>query len=320
MSLTFEPPVCSESPIQADLHTALQKLLDRPGVIKHPIRPSAITQCQRQIWYQYQNFKKPGAVPTLPTGTRKLMTFDRGHRAEKQVGDWLRQIDKYEVVPFKQQFKVAEIPDPNSPNGILEIYGEIDFILVERATGKKRLLDVKSVAERTFLNIYDTNRPKLSNYLQQQLYMHPLRKVGINEGTLYYENANTQAFKVLEFPYDPVAYDYAVSRGAELVRQCGLRTAPPREYLIGEWQCDPKYCDFHDYCYAPLNTNAEYSVNVDDSQLDRLLANKLSIEDEASVIKYLQNFGDAATYRYKNYLLKIKRLKTKLKLDVTNAP
>jgi hypothetical protein len=317
IKVNFDLPTCEPHPLERDLNKLLFELLSEP-ISKHPVRPSALMHCARQLYFQYRNWKNPGEIPATPMGVRKLMTFKRGHETEKLVGSWLAQLPGYKVLEYKKQIPIDTIKKEEfGGKEDFHLTGEIDRFLVA-PDGTRSILDVKSMAERTFLRIYETRKPHEGHYFQQQCYLHGMR-AAVHQAMLYCENKNTQAYTTLTFPYDERAWTTARGRIVYLLSLMEKETPPPREYIFGEWQCDPRYCDFHDYCYAWLKTRPPQPIGAHFGEYSEkiLTGKKLTADESGQLIKQLQYYGDGGVFHLGPRTLTIKKLKTKLSLDIS---
>lgn len=315
----YKAPVCNISSLQKDFEKNLAVILKEEKK-RYPLSPSTAMNCYRKLSYELINWEKPGSIGSVPMGGRKLLVFARGHMVEKMMGEWLAKVPGVEVIICKERFPIHD----NEETG-LKIDGEIDMFI--KQNGKLKLLDVKDTNTQTFQSIAyeggkEQNRPKFSNYIQQQLYLHSkfCKDKGVNEGILLYENKDTQETHFLEFPYDENIALWAIKRLENIYANRGH--VLPREFLFGsDWNCRPQYCEFHDYCYAPLETKRNKPVVLTDEAIEvidnYLGAAKTTKDDDMRVIYALFQRGDSHEYHYKGKTFTIKKLKTTLSLDVT---
>jgi hypothetical protein len=285
------------SPIKKYFEDTLYRILHEDKEPRYPLSPSAATNCMRQLWYSLKNYEEPGSIPCESFGTRKLLVFERGHRVEKQVCDWLAKVPELEVIENKERFPIVSFDGK-------DITGEIDRIVIDKKTGVKYILDVKSVNTRGFQEVKKSGKPKESHYYQVNTYLYSdwAKDQGLTHGMIYYENADTNDYEILEWEYDEAAAVYALDRLHWVYSGKNDSTPVPREFVRGQpdgngWRCNPMYCQFYNYCYFPItHSKEEKTIEEEDKELEILNANG---EDHKLILHLWGEYGDSLVYHYK---------------------
>lgn len=259
-----------------------------------PLRPSSCLKPLRDLYYDLQNFYKPGTVPKQPLEARIKLIFQFGHLTETLLKKVFAYT--YGVVNEQERVKYGELTD--SEGNIIPLTGSIDWASL--MGGKTLVLcDAKSIGDFPF-----KKAPKAENIAQMQLYMHSDwgRKNNVDRALLIYFNKNTSDIKCIEVPYKPDLAEKLLARLRLAFDHYKSSTVPPREYLAGcDWQADYGSYKDHDnqeFTLEPehrdtVEVQEEYSRPKNDKQAIRehveKYGNKVALYlDKVAYISYIE--------------------------------
>jgi len=190
-------------------------------------------KCRLQLWLRYNNYHKKNKN----NGT-KLM-FKQGNNLHEILADLIKKglPDNWEVVGVEKQISIDFIT------------GRYDCQIINKTTGKKYIIDFKTVRGAAFNYL---NKPKGSHILQVQSYMLAENADG---GFVIYADREGQNF-VKQF--EVKRNDEKVKKSIEIAKNITYSEIAPKilspKIRINEnkgnnsvvadlrWQC--KYCDF----------------------------------------------------------------------------
>lgn len=189
--------------------------------------PSEIGNCLRKLWYSY---KYPQEIePDL------LKIFEVGNIMHGFVTEVLSS-DRNKDVKLLQ----TEFPFKIKLEDFL-ISGRVDDLVLVNKSGKKLLVEVKSIKDISFVE-----EPRTNHVTQLMFYMHSL---GIHNGLILYVDKNNLQSKIFEIPFDKNRSEMILERFRILhknLKENKLPLAEAKEIEDINWMC--KLCEYKDKC------------------------------------------------------------------------
>lgn len=243
--------------LRDSLFESVGPAFDKPGdKAFFPLRPSGCLKPLRDLYYDLQNYYKPGTIPKEDFEPRVKLIFEFGHLTETL----LKKLFSHNFEVLFEQEKVTYGTLTDKEGNEIALTGSIDWaVKLDSYSTAITLCDAKSIGDYPF-----KSAPKEDNIAQMQLYMHSDwgRKHDVNKALLIYFNKNNSDLKCIEIAYDSglatkllkrlqLAYDY-YKRGE----------VPPREYLAGlDWRADySSYKDYDNEEFSPSQTRTKEHI------------------------------------------------------------
>lgn len=183
--------------------------------------------CDRKLWYKSQGHQEPAPEPRI------LRLFDRGHKEEDRVVEWLEGIgckiwDQQKRVIYKDFFS-----------------GHIDGLIlgVKEAPEKVHLFECKTTNDKGFKKLQKEGIG-FQHRVQMSVYM---RLLGIDRALYIAVNKNDDDLYIERYKLDPKFADAQLARAERIAKS---RT-PPERIGTGKpswYEC--KMCKFKEVCYA----------------------------------------------------------------------
>lgn len=208
------------------------------------IRISSAGSCPRRI--QLEAWGVEG--DPLPEST--LRAFEEGHLHEPSILEWAAQnlpMGPYTIVHNQMEVKITDW-----------LVGHIDGLAMNQ-NGKICLLEAKCLARRAFQELREkglqASHPQY--FIQVQLYLHALKKMGwaVNEAYLVARNKETPKVRMWDHHYERITYDptFVAEKISELnaIRQAIERREEitPPFHPDRNWQCRFPWCQYSRYCW-----------------------------------------------------------------------
>lgn len=183
-------------------------------------------ECSRKLWYRTKGHIEPKPEPRI------LRLFDRGHKEEDRIIEWLNGIgckvwDEQKEVRHKDFFT-----------------GHIDGLVigVKESPEKVHLLEMKTANDKKFKELVKNGIP-FQHKVQMNVYM---RLLGIDRALYIAVNKNDDDLYIERVKLDPKFADAQLLRAERIV---SLKEPPQR---IGNdspswYQC--RWCGFKDICF-----------------------------------------------------------------------
>jgi len=222
---------------------------------KHSIKfyPSSIGFCSRAIVYRMLNY------PASPLDPRILSIMDNGTQvhtrlenifqktnlmiaAELMIKDESLNISGRSDVIIKSPYETI----PN--NKIIKLYNIDKELVYEGSSNMIHLIEIKSINDNGFKRIL--NKADTKHKDQLTLYMNILK---IPNGSLLYENKNTQQLAEHIIKYNETDGDRVINQVKYCNKHAMNKTLPPREYEAHSFEC--RYCDYANIC-RPNNSKS----------------------------------------------------------------
>lgn len=195
--------------------------------------PSESGMCIRRSYYSY--------VSPKPTDPAVLRIFALGNSVHSFIAEALKASDIFSKVEEEKSLKI----NYEDPDTSFNVYGRIDDYVVTKDTGKKIIIEAKSVGD-----INRVSEPEPKHIMQIMLY---LAAEQADYGLLVYadkKNLNIRQFRV---DYDDALYRKVMSRFKDLDYHLKNKVLPPAEYYFDSkkvWEC--KYCPYFDNCMQDI--------------------------------------------------------------------
>lgn len=183
-------------------------------------------ECSRKLWYRSRQYKEPIPEPRI------LRLFDRGHKEEDRVLEWLNGIgceiwDQQKQVRYKDFFT-----------------GHIDGLVigVPEVPSKTHLLEVKTYNDKNFKKLQKEGVP-FQHKVQMQIYMYLL---GIDRVLYIAVNKNDDDLHIERIKLDK---EFAEAQLIKAERIIFMEKEPERIGPGNESFFKCKWCGMRDICY-----------------------------------------------------------------------
>ena len=198
--------------------------------------PSEIGMCMRRSYYSYLYPK--------PTDRSALRIFALGNNVHAFLAEALKSSSEFSLVEEEKPVKIVY----NDANSSFTIYGRIDDYVVTKSTGKKIIIEAKSVGE-----ISKINEPDPKHVMQIMLYLSAEQA---DYGMLVYADKKNLAIRQFRVDYDDTVYTKIMTRFKDLDYHLKNSKLPPAEYYFDAkkvWEC--KYCPYFSECMQAIANN-----------------------------------------------------------------
>lgn len=195
--------------------------------------PSESGMCMRRSYYTY--------LLPRPTDKAALRIFALGNNVHSFIAEALKSSDIFSLVEEERPLKISYEDKDTS----FKVYGRIDDYVVTKDTGKKIIIEAKSVGD---INRVDEPEPK--HVMQLMLYL------GAEEadyGLLVYADKKNLSIRQFRVDYDDDVYKKIVGRFKELDSHLREKRLPPAEFYFDSkkaWGC--KYCPYFSECMQAI--------------------------------------------------------------------
>ena len=195
--------------------------------------PSESGMCIRRSYYSY--------VSPKPTDRTALRIFALGNNVHSFIAQALKSSDVFSLVEEEKPLKIKY----EDSDTTFYVYGRIDDYVVTKDTGKKIIIEAKSVGD-----VNKVNEPETKHIMQLMLYLGAEK---VDYGLLVYADKKNLSIRQFRVDYDDKVYSKVMSRLKDLDYHLRNNLLPPAEYYFDSkkvWEC--KYCPYFNECMQAI--------------------------------------------------------------------
>lgn len=239
-----------------------------------PLRPSSALKSERELYYGLVDFYEPGRIVKTPIEGRNAMLLSLGHAIERHFIEHIERAFAVTHRNIRVHYATIEAADRR----VIELTGELDYVIESTKTGELIICDSKSSADFPF----KSGVPKDEHIAQINLYIHSswARERNINKSWIMYYNKNNSEIKIYEFEYSKQLAETIVNKFLKVLNSYISGVVPNREHVLGvDWQAAYSSYREHD--------NKEFTVPAEKRAKSKLKESEIEDLDRKELVKFL---------------------------------